>query len=764
MANTSALARTTPTRSAGLVSLDGRTYPLKGARIEARAEGGVALTTLVQTYANPYTEPLEVLYTLPLPANGAVVGYTIQMGEKIIRGEVRRRAEAREEYRKALLEGRTAAILEQDRADTFTQQLGSLPAGETARIEIEVLQSLEFLPADGDQTPQWEYRFPTVVGIRYEGEPGRVPDAERLDVDRAGGDGTPVRLEGSLLVAGDSASMVRPSSPGREVDLQDTKDGVRVTLRNGFRLDRDLVIRWIAARQEVGVRCVEGAGLSGDDGRYCLITITPPATVSEGFARDLTILIDASGSMSGEPMELLRSLEKVDRFELLAFSNRVRKLIEGPIEATRENIDRALAAVSALEAGGGTEMTRAIMEALQPLRPDSQRQVVLITDGYIGFEGEVIGQVLQRLKSGARLHAVGIGSAPNRTLTRGVARAGRGIEILVGDDDDARVAARRLLRATVRPVLTDIEVRGAALVAVAPQRPRDVLEGQPVVLLAEITSNGGELEIRGRQAGTPAPWVHRLEFPAAKASFPVSRIPLGALLGWEAVEDQELRLASGAANERAAIENEIERLALRHRIASSRTSLIAISESPAVDPKAPRRRERLPVEIPAEVSAESVGLVASAMPALALASLHVVSESSEYLGDNVFFRLSAKRLRRRSAKVEGARLLHVEGQILIFEFEVPVDGCVLPGPGDKVAVEFPDSPSCRARVLGAGSSHAGPHVAGVTVRLQLRLEDNFGWHHRAAHLRWRGLVVLPGSEPATTEVDVELHLEIGAGH
>jgi hypothetical protein len=55
-------------------------------------------------------------------------------------GGGRKREEAREEYRKALFEGRTAALLEQERADTFSQKLGSLPPGETADVEIEVLQ------------------------------------------------------------------------------------------------------------------------------------------------------------------------------------------------------------------------------------------------------------------------------------------------------------------------------------------------------------------------------------------------------------------------------------------------------------------------------------------------------------------------------------------------------------------------------------------------------------------------------------------------
>ena len=236
-----------------------------------------------------------------------------------------------------------------------------------------------------------------------------------------------------------------------------------MALREKMKLDRDLVLRWSAAQQEVGVRVVEGRGLPSDDGRYVLITLTPPAAVRKGLSRDLTILIDASGSMARKPIgrakivaeQLLNSLDPEDRFEVLAFSDHVTRLVPEPVEASAENIRTALAAIEKLQAGGSTEMTRAIVEALRPLRPDSQRQVILITDGYIGFEGEVVGEVLRLLVPGARLHTVGIGSAPNRTLTRGAARVGRGVEILVGDDDDARAASRRLLRATVRPVLTE---------------------------------------------------------------------------------------------------------------------------------------------------------------------------------------------------------------------------------------------------------------------------------------------------------------------
>src|SRR5437867_5230707 len=293
----------------GLVAVDGRTFPLESARVHARAEGGLALTVLAQEYANPHSEPLEVVYTLPLPADGAVVGYTIRLGRRVITGQVEKREAALADYRRALEEGRTAGLLDQERADTFTQTLGNLPPGERVRVEIEVLHALAFLPgvespgpesrgaeapgsgaprresqgaespakASTSPGPEWEYRFPTVVGVRYEGAPGRVPDADALESARADAAGTPVRLEAEIFVADALPDRVSPCSPSHSIASIAEERGTRVSLASPSRLDRDLVVRWAAAGPAVGARLAEGDGLPGDSGRYGLVTLTPPA-------------------------------------------------------------------------------------------------------------------------------------------------------------------------------------------------------------------------------------------------------------------------------------------------------------------------------------------------------------------------------------------------------------------------------------------------------------------------------------------------------
>src|SRR5438046_5096266 len=91
-----------------LVTVEGRTLPFLGAELSAEARGGVARVVLRQRFRNPGAEPLAVVYTMPLPADAAVSGYAFELGGRTVRGEVDRRAAARERFEDAILEGRAA--------------------------------------------------------------------------------------------------------------------------------------------------------------------------------------------------------------------------------------------------------------------------------------------------------------------------------------------------------------------------------------------------------------------------------------------------------------------------------------------------------------------------------------------------------------------------------------------------------------------------------------------------------------------------------
>ena len=151
--------------------------PLVGMHVTVDACNGLARTVVRQEFTNPHGVPLSVSYTFPLPADGAVSGYSFVIGDRRIIGEVAPRGEARERFENAILEGRSAALLEQERTSLFTQELGNIPPGASVTAELVVDQKLRWLD-DG----AWEWRFPTAAAPRYLGSPGSVRDADKVAI------------------------------------------------------------------------------------------------------------------------------------------------------------------------------------------------------------------------------------------------------------------------------------------------------------------------------------------------------------------------------------------------------------------------------------------------------------------------------------------------------------------------------------------------------------------------------------------------------
>ena len=612
-------ATTVSSSGCRLVAADGRTLPLRGVTLAASARAGVASTVLTQRFSNPWAEPLHITYQLPLPADGAVSGYAFTLGARRIVGEVDKKQAARERFERALFEGRAAGLVEQERSSVFTQELGNIPPGAEVIAELTIDQPLSWL-----EEGSWEWRFPTALGPRYLGEPGRVADAARIEVavaDRP----LEIAVKLALQIEDALAAGARPESPSHALHVLPVRGGAAVELggENTARLDRDLVVRWRVAAAQVGLAVATGrpaADRTVSEHAYGLITLVPPTREqARPRRRDLILLLDTSGSMGGAPLEqarrvclaLIDTLAPDDRLEMIEFSTAARRWQKGAVEADAKQKEKARAWLKKLSASGGTEMVSGVLEALRPLDGEAQRQIVLLTDGYIGFENEVVRELSTRLPAGSRLHVVGVGSAVNRSLTGPAARAGRGVEVVIGIDEDPERAAKRLCARTAAPLVTEVELSGSAVLGVSPQRLPDLYAGCPAIAAAKLAASGGTITARGRTA--EGEWTQTVKVDAIAPGEGLRAA--AALFARESVEDLELARAAGALPE--AIDAQIERLGIDFQIATRLTTWVAISQEVNVDPTAPTRRERVPQELPHGVSAEGVGLraVASA-PAL----------------------------------------------------------------------------------------------------------------------------------------------------
>ncbi|MCZ7684543.1 MAG: VIT domain-containing protein [Sandaracinaceae bacterium] len=144
-------------------------FPLVGTSVDARVSGFAARVEVEQTFENPYERAIEAVYLFPLPDDAAVDGMELHTGERVVRGQIRERTEARREYRAARDRGALASLLEQERPNLFRQAVANILPGERVRVVLRYTQVLPY------EAGSYRFVFPMVAGPRYtprgEGEP-----------------------------------------------------------------------------------------------------------------------------------------------------------------------------------------------------------------------------------------------------------------------------------------------------------------------------------------------------------------------------------------------------------------------------------------------------------------------------------------------------------------------------------------------------------------------------------------------------------------
>src|SRR3989449_6759049 len=155
--------------------------PMKHTDVVAEITGNVAQVEVIQTFQNPYDRKIEAVYVFPLPERAAVNDMEIKVGDRTIKGLIKRREEARAVYEAARQAGHVAALLDQERPNIFTQSVANILPGSEVVVTIRYFETVPY--ASGS----YEFSFPMVVGPRFipgapttEGERGHSPDTTEV--------------------------------------------------------------------------------------------------------------------------------------------------------------------------------------------------------------------------------------------------------------------------------------------------------------------------------------------------------------------------------------------------------------------------------------------------------------------------------------------------------------------------------------------------------------------------------------------------------
>ncbi len=586
--------------------------PLKHTDVIATVSGYVARVKVKQTFQNSYPHKIEALYTFPLPETAAVDEMTINVGQRLIRGVIKKREEAQEIYQRAKMQGRLAALLDQERSNIFTQAVANIEPGQTVTVE---LQYVELIPYESGT---FSLSFPTVVGPRFnpdavaaetglrrwvtggpaaDNEP--VPDAEKLTPrsvlagQRSGHD---ISISVNINSAVPSSEI---KSKLHKIDVkQSTPEHAVVTLAKGESIpNKDFVLSWKIANDKLS-----SGYLTHRDAKsgYFTLMILPPARVTPEHItpKEMVFLIDCSGSQAGAPLQkaketltyIVDHMNTNDTFQIIAFNDRSIKLAEYPLIASPDMRLKAKNFIEKLQANGGTWMASAVSQACAlPHKGNRLRIVTFMTDGYVGDDLNILGLVKQ-FRGDSRWFSFGTGNSVNRFLIDGVAREGGGEAEYVLLNSSAEEVGRKFYDRISSPVLTDVKLGfdGLQVEDVYPAEVADVWAQRPLYIKGRYLRPGaGTVTLTGFAAGKPYKQELAVVFPEKQASN-------GAIKStWARAKIDKLMsedwFGAQHGSVKSELKDEIIQTALEHHIMTQYTSFVAVDESRVTSGGAPKK-------------------------------------------------------------------------------------------------------------------------------------------------------------------------------
>ena len=452
-------------------------------RVTIAVDDRMARVQVVERFRNDGGTLAEGSYLYPLAGEASFTDFSLWLNDQELRGETMDADKAREIYESIVRRQKDPALLTLAGHGLVRAQVFPIQPGETRKVALRYTQ---LLVRQGDAL-----RLRYALGVRGSDRGTEL----RIEVARADQYGTPY-------------------SPTHAIDTRTTGGRLEITVSSGAAGDVEL---FLPLRRPVAGATVLTHASGTEDGYFMLLLAPAPAGRAQSVSRDLTLVVDISGSMSGTKLEqakaalqqALGTLSPNDRFRIIAFSSAVRSFREQPVPATTANLTDAREFVDGLGAEGGTNLAGAIEAALRG-NDDAERlaQIVLISDG-VPSVGE---QAPDRIASDAaarigraRIFPFGVGHDVNTYLLDRLASEGRGAVEYVPPGASVETAVGTLMAKLRHPALVDLRIAESPveLVSLQPGRIPDLFYGEELVVVGRYRQRGsGRVVVTGSRHGT----------------------------------------------------------------------------------------------------------------------------------------------------------------------------------------------------------------------------------------------------------------------
>ena len=470
--------------------------------VEARVEGPAAQVRVTQTFRNQSGGMVEGQFIFPLPADAAVSDLQMRVDGSVLEGQIMPAGEARAIYEAIVRQQRDPALLQYLGQGLFQTNVFPIPPGESRSIQLTYTQIVT------QDQGLYRFRYPLGVGFNALGEQG----------------GLRLRVE---LVDQPGLRTIYSPNWGATVQRQGSDGAAVVFTGAGSAPEPFFDVYWGSDDSAIGANLLSYQPVE-EDGYFALLVAPGLDQVETAVAaRDVILVVDVSGSMEGEKMQQARDAAKFvvehlnpsDRINLVSFSTGVRlwsdtleTLDDDLVEDARQWIER-------LDAGGSTDINRALLEALALIDGRSEEEaarpvyLLFMTDG-LPTQGEtdpwkIYDNAAMNAPEDAtlRLFTFGVGYDVNTILLDTLSQEMGGRSAYVLPDERIDEAVSSFYQSISMPVLTNVnlDVEGDAMVdELYPFPLPDLFAGEQLVVVGRYRGGGDvAVVLQGEVNGVP---------------------------------------------------------------------------------------------------------------------------------------------------------------------------------------------------------------------------------------------------------------------
>ncbi len=474
-------------------------------KIETTIKETAATTTLEQVFYNPSNNQLQGFYYFPIPKNASIDKFSMFINGKETEGEVLDAAKARQIYESIVRRSLDPALLEYYNQSLFRVKIFPIQPRSEQKVKLTYSETLN------RESGTVEYTFP--FGTVENTATKKIDDFSfKINVE------TNSKLK-NIYTPTHEAEIIRKGDNQATVGFE----GEALTDAVNFKL------YFNADDSKIGMSVLSYKEASKDG--FFMLNLSPGiGDDDEIIEKDITFVVDVSGSMAGEKMEqakkaltfCIANLDKKDRFNIVRFSTEANRLYDKMSFADKSHLEEAKAFIDKLKPIGGTNIDEALNLALT-METDKNRPyfVIFLTDGKPTIGETSVEQLLGKVKNyntkNTRIFTFGIGTKLNTKLLDQLTEMTKAYRTYVLPEEDIEIKVSDFYTKVASPILTDIEIvfdKKFKVSALQPKGLADIFKGSSLTLLGRYEGSGdGKIKVKGKINGKEKVYTYDISLP-----------------------------------------------------------------------------------------------------------------------------------------------------------------------------------------------------------------------------------------------------------